>query len=152
MVSWRRADGNSVPCTSHCVCSILPLLTRLHLTAPLLRDRTRPMPLTDPSTALPARPLFTQSILTRHSNLGSRPPVSSLLGRHLAWLVTYFLGNDAPETGGDPTKKKDAADDDICPCCQKAVMISVHEFPRPTVDEIMHMPINEIAQPRLPFT
>ena len=60
--------------------------------------------------------------------------------------------DDAPQPDGDPPKDKDVPDDDLCPCCQKAVMISVHEFPRPTVDEIMHISLDEITQPRLPFT
>ncbi len=58
-----------------------------------------------------------------------------------------------PDPGdGDPVQTKDSVDPDLCPCCQQAVMHSVREFPRPTVHEIMQMPIDAFTQPRLPFT
>jgi hypothetical protein len=40
----------------------------------------------------------------------------------------------------------------LCPYCEEGTMISVQEFPRPTVHEIMQMTLEEIQQPRLPFT
>jgi hypothetical protein len=55
------------------------------------------------------------------------------------------------ENGDEPTKEKDELPQRICPRCEVGVLVSVQEFPRPTVHEIMKMTLDELRQPTLPF-
>ncbi len=71
-------------------------------------------------------------------------------------LATLFDLNtkeeDAEEVkGGEPSPEKDERPERICPRCEKGVMVSVAEFPRPTVHEIMQMTLDQLRQPTLPF-
>ncbi len=59
--------------------------------------------------------------------------------------------DDEEEKGGEPSKEKAERPERICPRCQEGVMVSVAEFPRPTVHEIMQMTLDQLRQPTLPF-
>ena len=61
-------------------------------------------------------------------------------------------GGRGHEKGDEPTKEKDERPERICPRCEVGVMVSVQEFPRPTVHQIMQMTLDELRQPMLPFT
>ena len=60
--------------------------------------------------------------------------------------------DDEKERGDEPAQEKDSTPERICPRCEVGVMVSVQQFPRPTVHEIMQMTLDELRQPTLPFT
>ena len=72
--------------------------------------------------------------------------------RELFHLETKQEEDEVTEKGDEPTKEKDELSEQICPRCEVGVLVTVREFPRPTVHQIMQMTLDELRQPMLPFT
>ena len=72
--------------------------------------------------------------------------------RELFHMETKQEEDDEKERGDEPAQEKDPTPERICPRCEVGVMVSVQQFPRPTVHEIMQMTLDELRQPTLPFT
>ena len=102
---------------------------------------------------------FLQHVLPRHKrhvrnfgylSSGKRVEALELLG------TLFEMGcceeEEEQQAAEEPTEGKEEKPHHLCPHCEEGTMISVQEFPRPTVHEIMQMTLEEIQQPRLPFT
>jgi hypothetical protein len=101
---------------------------------------------------------FLQHVLPRHKRhvrnygyLSSSKRVEAI--ERLGTLFEVGCCEEEEQQAADePLEEKEEKPQHLCPHCEEGTMISVQEFPRPTVHEIMQMTLEEIQQPRLPFT